>query len=77
MDLQTAANILLAAGIAGIGWFARVLWEANKDLREDLARLREKIAETYVTKVDFRDAWREVMDLLRAIDGKLDRKADK
>lgn len=77
MDFQFAFNTVLGICLVGAGWFARVMWEANKELRQDLANLREKIAETYVTKVDFRDAWREVMDLLRAIDGKLDRKADK
>lgn len=77
MDLQTLINIGAGAALTIVGWFARVLWEANKELRSDLARLREEIPKTYVTKVDFRDAWREVMDLLREINNKLDKKADK
>jgi hypothetical protein len=77
VDFQTVANVFMGAGLAALGWFARELWGAVKELRADLARLREEIAKDYVSKVDFRDAWREVMELLREIDRKLDRKADK
>lgn len=77
MDIQTLINAAAGAALTAIGWFARVLWEANKELRKDLASLREEIPKTYVSKSDFRDAWREVMDLLREINNKLDRKADK
>lgn len=77
MDLQTVVNVVGAAALAAAGWFARVLWEANKELRDNLSKLREEIPKTYVTKVDFRDSWGQVMELLREINNKLDRKADK
>ena len=60
-----------------MGWFARELYGAVKELRVDLSRLREEIAKDYVSKDDFRDAIREVKELLVAIDHKLDRKQDK
>jgi hypothetical protein len=77
MDLQTLVNIFGAAGLAASGWFARVLWEANRDLRSDLSNLREEIPKRYVAKEDYRVDLREIKDLLTAIRDMLDRKADK
>lgn len=77
MDFQSVINLGAGAALAAIGWFARQLWEANKEIRADLARLREELPKYYVTKDDFRDAIREVKELLVAISDKLDRKADK
>jgi hypothetical protein len=77
MDLQSVFNVVLGVALALIGWFARVLWEAVRELRADLSRLREEIPKEYVNKADWKDSVREVMDLLREINNKLDRKADK
>lgn len=77
MDVQTVINVGAGTLLALIGWFARVIWDAVKELRTDLARLREEIPKDYVSKSDFRDSWREVMELLREINNKLDRKQDK
>jgi hypothetical protein len=77
MDLQTVINVGGGTALTVIGWFARELWGAVKSLREDLSRLREEIAKDYVTKGDFKDAVKEMKDLLTSIDSKLDRKADK
>lgn len=77
MDMQTVINVGAGLLLALIGWLARMLWEAVKELRGDLAKLREEIPKEYVSKVDFRDSWREVTELLREINNKLDRKQDK
>ena len=77
MDFQSVINLGAGAALTAIGWFARQLWEANKEIRADLAKLREELPKYYVTKHDFRDAIREVKELLVAISDKLDRKADK
>jgi hypothetical protein len=77
MDLQTVINLGAGFALSVMGWFARELWGAVKALREDLSKLREEIAKDYVTRVDFRDAVKEMKELLIAIDTKLDRKADK
>jgi hypothetical protein len=77
MDYQTVINLGAGTALAVVGWFARELYGAVKELRLDLSKLREEIAKEYVTKDDFRDAIREVKELLVAIDNKLDRKADK
>ncbi len=77
MDFQTLINVGAGGALAIMGWFARELWSAVKDLREDVAKLREELPKTYITKDDFKDAVSELKNLLIAIDTKLDRKADK
>jgi hypothetical protein len=77
VDFQTGFNIFVAVGLPVLGWFARVIWDANKELRGDLSRLREEIPKEYVSKSDFKDYMREIKELLERIDNKLDRKADK
>jgi hypothetical protein len=77
MDLQTFINVGGGSALTVIGWFARELWGAVKSLRDDLSRLREEIAKDYVTKGDFKEAVKEMKELLTSIDNKLDRKMDK
>ena len=77
MDTQTAVNIVLGTASTAIGWFARELWTAVKDLKSDLAKLREELPKTYVTRDDFREDMRELKDMLGKIFDKLDAKQDK
>jgi len=69
---------LITAGTSAIlGWFAREMWSAVKELKADLAKLREEIPKGYVSKDDFSDRFREVVELLLRIENKLDSKQDK
>jgi cell division protein FtsB len=77
MEPQTVINVVLGAASTAIGWFARELWTAVKDLKADLAKLREELPKTYVTRDDFREDMRELKDMLGKIFDKLDGKADK
>lgn len=77
MDYQTLINVGSGTALAIMGWFARELWGAVKELRGDLSRLREELAREYITKDDFKDAIKELRDLLVRIENKLDQKADK
>jgi hypothetical protein len=77
MDFQTLINVGAGASLAVMGWFARELWGAVKELRTDLSKLREELAREYISKADFRDAVREIRDVLERIENKLDRKVDK
>lgn len=50
MEQQVLINWGLTA-VAGVaGWFLRVLWEADKELRADLSKLREELPKTYAEK---------------------------
>lgn len=66
------------SGVSGVlGWFIRVLWQANKELAADLSRLRETLPTSYVQKEDYRRDIYEIKQLLRDISEKLDTKVDK
>lgn len=76
-DWQTIINIGAGCTLSVIGWFARELWQAVKDLRSDLSALREEIAKSYTRRDDFKDLAHELRGMFNQINDKLDRKADK
>lgn len=75
--LQIIINVGAGIALSVIGWFARVLWEADKELRADLARLREEIPNNYVSKDDYRDDIHELKQMIRDVLIELKSKADK
>lgn len=77
MELQSILNILFTSAGLVLGWFLRELWSAVKELKSDLAKLREELPKEYVTKDDYKDDLREVKDLLNKIFDRLDSKVDK
>jgi len=77
MDSSSIINVFLGAGLMILGWFARELWSAVKNLKEDLVKLKSDLSDNYVRKDDFRDFKRDLFDVLRRIEDKLDNKQDK
>jgi len=77
MDLQTLLNIGLGLASSVTGWFARELWSAVKELKNDLAKLREDLPKEYVVKNDYREDIRELKKMVEKIFDKLDNKTDK
>ncbi len=77
MEPQSFINLILTIVSGVTGWFARELWTAVKDLKGDLAKLREELPKTYIVKDDYREDMREVKDLLGKIFDELRTKADK
>lgn len=73
----------MAAGVtlSIMGWLARELWGAVKDLRRDMSTLRESIAKEYTPRNDFKELSKEFTQemrvMFREIIDKLDKKADK
>jgi len=77
MDNQHLINGLLGGGFTILGWFARELWSAVKELKSDLSRLREDLPKTYVARDDYREDIRGIKEMLAKIFDKLENKADK
>ena len=81
MDPQSIVNVAAGVILTVMGWFARQLWDAVKELREDLHRLETNLPSTYLRRDEFRDGIKEIKDILneifRKIDDIRDRKADK
>ena len=77
MSTQDLINLGLIAAASVLGWFARELWAAVKDLKADLARLREELPRNYVIRDDYKDDIREIKEMLTKLFDRLDHKADK
>jgi len=77
LDAQHFINVVGAVVMAVLGWFARELWSAVKELKSDLARLREELPKGYVAQDDYREGMREIKAMLARIFDKLDGKADR
>jgi hypothetical protein len=77
MENQQLINALIGGGFAVLGWFARELWSAVKELKTDLAKMREDLPKDYVARDDYREDMREIKALLVKIFEKLENKADK
>lgn len=70
-------NYALTIGVGVLGWFARELWTAVKNLKEDLVTLKEEVWLHYLRRDDFRDFRNEILNVLQRIENKLDTKVDK
>lgn len=77
IDVQGIINILLGSFITLLCWLAMELWNAVKELKTDLGKLREDMPRTYVLKEDYRRDIHDIKEMLSKIWDKLDNKADK
>jgi len=81
MDFQTLFNVAAGILLSALGWFGRQLWDAVKELRDDLHKVETDLPRNYIAKDEFREDMREVKAILneifRKIDDVRDRKADK
>lgn len=79
-----------AVAIAGFlgGWVLKVIWDAIKELKNDLRDIDRKMHDDFVRRDDFKDAIKEIKDDMKAgfadtnrtlglIFKKLDHKEDK
>ena len=74
---ETLLSYGLAVVVGVIGWFVRVVWDADKEMRESLSKMREDLPRMYVMREDYRRDIFEIKELLKEIREALDGKADK
>ena len=81
MDTQSIINLAGGAILSVIGWFARELWGAVKQLQKDIHQIEIDLPSKYVPKEEYSDSLKEIKELCSKIFDKLDaleqRKADK
>ena len=77
MEMQTIIDLAISGAMAVLGWFARELWGAVKELRRDLNILEVNLPKEYVLKVDMDQRMKHIEDMVQRIYDKLDNKADK
>ena len=74
---ETLLSYGLAVVVGVIGWFVRVLWDADKEMRDAISKMREEMPRAYVLREDYRRDIFEIKELLKEIRSGLDGKADK
>ena len=77
MEFQEIANAVIGVSMSILGWFARELWSASKELKNDVSSLREHLPRTYVARDDYRSDIKEIKDLLIGIVERLGEKANR
>ena len=77
MNSQDLINLAFGASASVLGWFAREMWSAVKELKSDLAKLREELPRNYVARDDYKSDIREIKEMLTKLFDRLDNKADK
>jgi hypothetical protein len=77
MDTQALINMAGGIILAGIGWWARMIWESVQKLKDDLHEIEVELPKTYVSKNDLDKRMQHIEDMFQRIYDKLDGKADK
>jgi hypothetical protein len=88
MDSQIFFNCLV--GLCGTlgGWLLKVIWDAINELKKDVKDMNREMHEDFVRREDFKDSmidmkmdmregFKEVKDLIGVVFKKLDAKAEK
>lgn len=73
---QTMINWALTAIAAIAGWFMRILWEADRELRVDLSKLREELPKTYAEKDGIEKNFLRTFNKIDELRDHIDRRMD-
>jgi len=74
---QTIINLIIGAVLSVLGWFARQLWDAVQELKQDVKQIEVNLPTHYVRKEDLESRLDRIEASLNRIFEKLDHKADK
>jgi chaperonin cofactor prefoldin len=77
MTDQAIINLIIGAVLSVLGWFARQLWDAVQDLKQDVKQIEVDLPTHYVRKEDLESRLDRIEASLNRIFEKLDHKADK
>ena len=77
MDFQVVFNGVIGLIGSVAGWFLKTLWDAVKELKEDIRDIEREMNDNYVRKDDFKDTVNRIEILCNRILDKLDNKVDK
>lgn len=77
METQAIINFVVLTAVGVGGWFAREVWGAVKELREDLHDIESNLPKEYVLRVDLDKRMDHIETMFQRIYDKLDGKADK
>ena len=71
-QFHSVLEIALWAIVATIGWFARQMWDAVKELRGDLHKLEVILPSNYIRKDEFAEGVRQIREDLQILFKRID-----
>ena len=77
MDIQSVFNIIAGVVLSVLGWFARQLWDAVQDLKDDMKAIEIDLPTHYARKDYIEAKFDKTEAMLEKIYDKLDTKVDK
>tara|TARA_R110000744_G_scaffold111931_1_gene210109 strand:+ start:292 stop:525 length:234 start_codon:yes stop_codon:yes gene_type:complete len=77
MEYQDVINVVIGTLLSVLGWFARQLWDAVQNLKEDMKNLEVDLPSHYVRKEDLESRFDKFETMLTRIYDKLENKVDK
>ena len=73
IEYQSIINLAGGAVLAVIGWFARQIWDAVKELRKDLHKIEVALPREYVRKDELGEIKAPIQKIFDKLDGKQDK----
>lgn len=77
IDHQFIINAVLGMVVGLVGWFARQLWDAVREMQKEIHEIEIDLPRNYVRRDEFADNMREIKEMLGKIFDRLDNKVDK
>jgi cell division protein FtsL len=74
---QVYINVAFAIISMLSGWIIRMIYDSQKELKDEITELHKNISETYVRRDDFKDQIQDIKKMCEMILDRLDKKADK
>ena len=71
-QFHSLLEVALWGIVATIGWFARQLWDAVKELRADLHKLEVNLPTHYIRRDEFAEGVRQIREDLQIVFQRLD-----
>jgi chaperonin cofactor prefoldin len=70
-------NLAITCAGAVIGWFLKTIWEALRDLKDDIRDIENEMHTQYIRRDEVQKNFDEIKSILREIFADLKNKADK
>jgi type VI protein secretion system component VasK len=77
MPSQEVINLIITGAGTIFGWLLKSMWEAVRDLKNDMREIESEVHREYVRKDEFRADLDEIKSILKEIFADLKKKADK
>lgn len=77
MENQQLFNLIIAISGAMGGWMLKVIWDAIRDLKQEVREVSQTMHNDFVRREDFSEAVKRIEYMCERIFDKLDNKADK